>query len=132
MNIKKIVTLAIALLALTACSQGSAGEEPTSEPANDQTGQVFIESPEILVRESYPMQVSLLLKGQLPTPCHELSWEVLEPNEKNEIHVSVNSIADPDAICTQVLEPFEVDIPLGDFTEYGYSVWVNGEKVGEF
>jgi hypothetical protein len=131
MKTRLLITLGLAFI-LSGCAEGMAAPEPTEEPKSEDRGQVFIEYSEIVVRESYPMQVSLILRGNLPTPCHELAWEVSEPNKDNEIHVMVASVADPDAICAQVLEPFEVDIPLGDFTEYGYSVWVNEERVGEF
>ncbi len=126
-----VITLVFALI-LSACTEGMAAPEPTQEPKSNDQGQVFIESSEIVVRESYPMQVSLIVRGNLPSPCHELTWQVSDPSKDNEIHVLLRAEVDADAICIQVLEPFEVDIPLGDFTENGYSVWVNGEKVGEF
>lgn len=127
-----LMIVIIFALILTACAEGQAAPQPTEEPKGAVPGQVWIDSSEIVVRESHPMQVSLVVLGNLPTPCHELAWEVAEPNADREIHVSLASRADPDAICAQVLEPFEADIPLGDFTEYGYSVWVNGEQVGDF
>lgn len=131
MKTRLIIPMVLVLI-LSACTEGMAAPEPTREPKSNNQGQVFIESSEIVVRESYPMQVSLILRGNLPTPCHELTWEVSDSNKDNEIHVLLRAEADADAICIQILEPFEVDIPLGDFTENGYSVWVNGEKVGEF
>ena len=36
-----------------------------------------------------------------------------------------------DSVCTQVLEPFEASVSLGTYTGGNYSVWVNGEKVGD-
>jgi hypothetical protein len=33
--------------------------------------------------------------------------------------------------CIQALEPFEVSIPLGSYTTGSFSVWLNGERVGE-
>jgi hypothetical protein len=34
--------------------------------------------------------------------------------------------------CIQVLEPFQEQIDLGTFPSGHYSVWLNGEWVGEF
>ena len=35
-------------------------------------------------------------------------------------------------ICMQVIEPFDVNIPLGSFPAGKYTLWVNGEIVAEF
>jgi hypothetical protein len=118
---------------LCACSlkDTEAGSQP-SDGIGEEPGNVAIDSTEILVMESYPMQVAMNVRGKLPTPCHELRWEVSEPNEENEIHVRIYSWVPAGTVCTHVLEPFEARIRLGDFTEYGYSVWVNGEEVAGF
>ena len=81
--------------------------------------------------ESYPMKVSLALRGELPTPCHELVWEVVGPNEKNIIEVTTYAESEPGTFCIQVIEPFEHRIPLGSFTELGFRVRLNGEDVGD-
>jgi hypothetical protein len=87
---------------------------------------------EVVVMESYPMQVDVIVRGDVPSPCHELRWEIAEPNENNEIHIEVWSVVDPAANCDALLEPFEERFRVGEFTEYGYSIWVNGMQVGEF
>jgi hypothetical protein len=35
-------------------------------------------------------------------------------------------------MCVQVLEPFELSIPLGDFESGSRSVTLNGEPAGDF
>jgi hypothetical protein len=82
--------------------------------------------------ESYPMQVAVIVRGDIPTPCHDIEWELAEPNEENEIHITLWSFRSSNSACAALLEPFEEQIPLGDFTEGGYSVWVNEGKVGDF
>ena len=94
-------------------------------------GQVSIDSAEVLLLESFPVQVRLNLKGALPTPCHQLRAKVSEPDEQKRIHVEVYALVDPDQVCIQMLEPFETSINLGSFPGGTYSVWVNGEKVGD-
>jgi hypothetical protein len=42
------------------------------------------------------------------------------------------SIADPEALCVQVLEAFEVRIPLGSYVSGAFSVWLNGDQVADF
>lgn len=113
------------------------GETPVSPleplPGEDKMirGSVFVESSEILLLESFPVQAVLQISGALPTPCHKLRANVSEPNEKNEIQVELFSLTDPGAICIQVLQPFETSIPLGSYESGEYTVFVNGEEVGK-
>ena len=120
------------LLFLTACS--GEVQPPESTPTQDAVfrGAAYIEETEILLLESFPVQVRLKLRGNLPTPCHALQWEVSEPDEQGQIRVEVYAATEPDQICIQVLEPFEAQIPLGDYREGDFTVWLNGEKVGAF
>lgn len=94
--------------------------------------QVYLDSAEIFVLESFPVQVTLQLDGNLPTPCHKFRVSIAEPDPENRINVAVYSVVDPAAICTQVLKPVSASIPLGSFPAGHYTVWVNGEQVGEF
>jgi hypothetical protein len=95
-------------------------------------GNVFINSTELLIRESFPPQVSLGINGDLPTPCHQLRVDISDPDAENRIFADVYSVVDPNQACIQVLKPFEEYIDLGTFATGHYSVWVNGELVGEF
>jgi hypothetical protein len=95
-------------------------------------GNVLVEESGIQLLESYPVQVKLQLVGNLPTPCHELRAVVLLSKDGERIDVELYSLSDPDQLCTQVLEPFSASIPLGNYTEGSYTVWVNEKIVGEF
>lgn len=95
-------------------------------------GEVFLNESQLLIRESFPPQIALNLSGDLPTPCHELRVTIQEPDAENKINVEVYSVVDPDQVCTQVLEPFQESMELGTFPSGHYTVWVNGEMVGEF
>jgi hypothetical protein len=116
---------------------------PTNEPhenplspkpgdANLTRGNVYIHEKSLVIRESYPPQISLSFRGDLPTPCHEVRAEIAAPDPENKILVDVYSVVDPNIACTQMLEPFEEFIDLGTFPPGHYSVWVNGELAGEF
>jgi hypothetical protein len=95
---------------------------------------VYIDSADLLIMESYPVQVALHIVGNLPTPCHEILFEVAGSDEQNRIFVTAWSEADPAAICAQVLQPFDesVSIPMGGAADGTYSVWLNEGLVGEF
>ncbi len=104
------------------------------QPADNQLmrGNVYLDSIQLLSMESYPPQIALLLQGSLPTPCNHLRVAVSAPDAKKRIFIDVYSVIDPNQICIQMLAPLEVNIPLGSFPPGHYSVWVNGEKIGEF
>jgi hypothetical protein len=94
-------------------------------------GEVFIDEMQVLTMESFPPQFLLQMSGSLPTPCHHLRADVSDPDSQNQIQVEVYSLADPDAACIQVLEPFQQGINLGSFSQGSYTVVVNGEQVAE-
>jgi hypothetical protein len=104
------------------------------KPGDEQLsrGTVFLNEVGLLIRESYPPQISLSASGDLPTPCHQLRAEISEPDQENKINVEVYSVVDPNIACIQVLEPFGAQIDLGTFPSGHYSVLVNGELAGEF
>jgi hypothetical protein len=108
------------------------GYLPQPGDSNFSRGNVFIDSSDLLIMESYPVQIALVLKGSLPTPCNQLRVVANPPDEQNQIQVEVYSVIDPAETCIQVLEPFDANIGLGSFPSGHYSVWVNGEMAGEF
>ena len=112
---------------------------PDSNPYAPQPGDeklsrdtAYIKEASLVIRESYPPQISLSISGDLPTPCNKLRVRIDKPNPENKIMVDVYSVVDPDEICIQILEPFQESISLGTFSPGHDSVWVNGELAGEF
>jgi len=105
---------------------------PKPEDKKLSRGNVYINEASLVIRESYPPQISLSLNGDLPTPCNVLRVKIDGPDQDNKIMVDVYSVVDPDKACIQVLEPFQEYIDLGTFSAAHYSVWVNGEMAGEF
>jgi hypothetical protein len=105
---------------------------PQPNDANLSRENIFIEELGLLIRESYPPQVSLSISGNLPTPCHQLRAEVNAPDAENKINVNVYTVVDPNMLCTQVLKPFQENIGLETYPPGHYTVWANGELAGEF
>ncbi|MBN1148724.1 MAG: hypothetical protein JXA78_15800 [Anaerolineales bacterium] len=94
-------------------------------------GNVYIDEKQVLVLESFPPQFRLIVRGSLPTPCHQLRVHIPEPDQAKRIHIEVYSLTKPGEMCIQVLEPFEVQIPLEGLPSGRFTVWVNGEQVSE-
>lgn len=135
---KTILLLLVALAVLGAGLGIALAALPGDSGDNDQTtttlpgqpgavrGPVYLDSVEVLLLESYPVQVRASIVGSLPTPCHQLAWKLSDPDAAGRIVLDVYSTADADAVCTQVLEPFEQSINIGSFTGGSYVLVVNG------
>ncbi len=92
---------------------------------------VDIQFSEIRNLESDPPKFTLVLRGNLPTPCHRLDVSVQDPDDQNQIKVEAYAMGDPEKVCTQVLQPFDVSVDLGSFPSGRYTLWLNGEKVAD-
>ena len=112
----------------TGWAEAERGASSTFSTAPGERGPVYIDATEIRYLESFPVQVGLVVRGALPTPCHDTVWEV--EDRRDAIQVGLWSEADPELACAQVLEPFEVSIPLGSFASSESLVSLNGEGVG--
>jgi len=112
----------------------TSGYEPTYEDNNLTRGDVHLElaSSQLFIMESYPIQVIAILRGNLPDPCHRLRVTVTAADANNRINLQVYSLTSSDSICAMVLEPFTANIPLGTYAGGHFSVYVNGELLGEF
>ncbi len=140
MKSKRLFTYLLLIVYLTACAPGDIPVMPsqsastaTSEPQGEK-GPVYISSAELLIMESFPVQVRLQISGDLPTPCHSFQAEVSEPDAQNRIDVTAYSLYNPNLMCAQVLQPFDesVSTPISGQADGTYSVYLNGEFVGEF
>jgi inhibitor of cysteine peptidase len=85
-----------------------------------------VEEIEIVILESFPVQVQVIARGNLPDPCTEIS-EVLQEREGDIFFITIKTYRSP-GFCIQVIATFEETIPL---EVYGlpadtYTVDVNG------
>lgn len=142
------ISLSLLVLSLMSCSLVTPGTQPTPTPISippsgyePQPGddkltrdQVFLdlENSQVLVMESMPVQVSVILNGNLSDPCHELRVVVTPANAQNKINMEVYSVVDSSKACITVLQPFTATILLGSFPAGHYTVYANGQLVGEF
>jgi hypothetical protein len=94
--------------------------------------EIFLQEASLVIRESFPPQVSLTFRGDLSTPCHELRAIIHPSDRENKIVVEAYSVVNPDMICAQVLQSFEESIDMGTYPSGHYTVWINGEMAGEF
>jgi hypothetical protein len=105
---------------------------PIASDKNLVIGQVFIESSDLIIKESDPVQVEFVIIGNLPTPCHQLRVRVSEPKADRQINIDAYTVTDPEMMCIQVLVPFQANIPLNDLANGKYNVFINGEQEASF
>jgi inhibitor of cysteine peptidase len=115
---KKILLLGLSML-ITIFVAGCFSILPT-------IGLATVDEIDILILESFPVQINVIASGNLPDPCTEIS-EVLQEREGNTFFITIKTYRSP-GFCIQVLAPFEEIISL---EVYGlpagtYTVDVNG------
>jgi len=106
--------------------------DPKPEDGMLERSTIQLDYVDLLVLESYPVQINLELQGYLPTPCHNMRVSILPPDQENRIDIEVYTVVDPAVMCIQVIKEFETVVSLGSFPTGHYSVYVNGELAGEF
>ena len=109
-------------------------QKPAPGEAELVEGNAIVSSAHLLVMESFPVQVSLEIEGELPTPCNKLALDISSPDEDNRIMVDIYSLINPAETCIAMIEPFtaSASLPVDGLEDGTYEVWVNGELVGQF
>jgi inhibitor of cysteine peptidase len=128
-----VLAIVLGVMGCASPSTPTPGVPPAEEPTEvDGEGEVIIkgapvDSIELLLMESFPLQMSALVRGNLPDGCTEISHSE-QTREEDVIRIDLFTRRPADAICTQVLVAYEesvrVDIlglPAGE-----YVVSVNG------
>ena len=110
------------------------GLEP--QPGDDKLkrDKVFLdfESSSLVVEGTTQRNARVVLNGNLSDPCHMLRVVVSPLNSQREISLDVYSVFDPGVRCIMVLRPFNAAIPLGSFSGGHFTVFANGQLLGEF
>ncbi|MCS6770864.1 MAG: hypothetical protein NZ740_02420 [Kiritimatiellae bacterium] len=117
----------------TGCEGGDDSGPPPYAPHPDDAklvrGWASVQSVEIRPRPGRPDRFQLILRGNMPTPCHSWRASVSGPADEDRIDIELYSVVDPAIVCIQVIGDFEGAIelpPVARRTE----VRINGERVG--
>ena len=141
-----ILTMVISLVVFSGCAENdvedgiqdqvedeippSKDTPPQPDEADDGEyiyGTAVVEGIDILILESFPVQVNVIAKGYLPDGCTEIG-DITKSMGGNIFTVNIETLRPADVMCTQAIVPYEEVIPLD---VYGlkagtYSVVVNG------
>ena len=158
-KIEILIVMVLLAVAVTGCqaanSQPGIQPEPTDEtglttPPN-QDGALSIQNPfnpvpgdEGLIRgvafvdsvqwnnSQNAGQVEFVFKGSLPTPCNHLRLNFLPLTADKRLDVDAYSVSNPDEVCIQVIQEFEVAVTVTGLAQGGYTLFVNGQEMLRF
>ena len=128
-TLRRSLMVGLVLIALL----GGCGGQATPDLPPTGTGseeRVFITDVQLMILESFPVQVRAQIKGDLPDGCTEISGITTDRDvEAQRFTVQIETTRDEDAICTQALVPFEetVELDVRGLPAGTYTVDVHGE-----
>ena len=142
---KKYYRLLVPLLLFAAILLAACGPEPTALPTPAATvplptpaateptaggaiyGQAVVEEIDILILESFPVQVNVVARGYFPDGCTGID-EVRQERAGQAFQVTITTIRPADAMCTEAIVPFEqvVSLDVAGLEAGTYTVDVNG------
>lgn len=88
---------------------------PTDEPIEGEVirkENAIIDEVQILIMESFPVQVSVHIEGQTRDGCTTVDETWSEQVDENTFEVHIVTVRPKDALCTEALVPFEVNVHL--------------------
>jgi hypothetical protein len=106
-----LVPLFVVLL-LAACAPATATPAPIVSEVPTHASVALVKSMEILLLESFPLQVHAVLRGDLPDAGCTTVASVDQVREGNTFRLTLVTMTDPLALCAQKLTPFEKVVPL--------------------
>ncbi|MDF1531386.1 MAG: protease inhibitor I42 family protein [ANME-2 cluster archaeon] len=116
-QITQIIILSIltTLIMLSGCTENNDGQ-PQVNDNNSGNGQFIygdaaVENIDIMILESFPVQVIVKAAGFLPDGCTEIN-NVTTSRDGNTFTISITTIRPADVMCTQAIVPFNETIPL--------------------
>ncbi len=71
-----------------------------------------VESIDILIAESFPVQVFALVRGYVGDGCTKITSIASRGPVGRTFHIDITTHRPPEAMCTQVLMAFERNVPL--------------------
>jgi hypothetical protein len=99
------------LLLLAACNQPAQGGAATPTPEEPVSEEVVGESIDIVILESFPVQVHAIVRGSLPDACSFVE-RIDQGREGNAFQIEMAIARHPNMRCAPQATPFEETVPL--------------------
>jgi inhibitor of cysteine peptidase len=112
---KQWILVCMFLMSITAACTAAA-PEPTpplpAVPVDGERGQAaIVDDIDVMILESFPVQVNVVVRGNLPDGCTYLDEFDVQRNG-NTFEMIIWTVRDPEAMCTMALVPFEETVSL--------------------
>jgi hypothetical protein len=113
---KRWMLVWILVITMTAAACTAAAPEPTpplpAVPVDGERGQAaIVDEIDVMILESFPVQVNVVVRGNLPDGCTYLDEFDVQRNG-NTFEMIIWTVRDPEAMCTMALVPFEETVSL--------------------
>lgn len=104
------------------------GDGTLTVVAGETQNPVNVDSVEVLIMESFPVQVSVAVSGNLSVPCVELLPAAVARKGNEFTVVLAETVLGPAETCIAIIEPFETTVSLDvlGLAAGDYTVLVNG------
>jgi inhibitor of cysteine peptidase len=91
-------------------------------------GEATVESLDVLIMESFPVQVNVQVSGYVGDGCTEIG-QITTERDEDTFYVHISTVRPADAICIQVLVGFDevISLDVHGLEAGTYTVDVNGE-----
>jgi hypothetical protein len=95
---------------------------------------VTIDTVQIAILESFPVQVNVNVTGNKSVPCVELLTPAISRKDNLFVVVLAETLLGPEASCIAMIDPFEISFPLdiSGLPAGTYTVRVNGVAEATF
>lgn len=135
---KILVFITLCALLMAACTPATTTVVPTptnfgpipatEKPSVPVTGVAVVQSVQIQILETQPLQVNAILRGQLPDAGCTTIAAVNQARNGNTFGITLTTTTNPLALCSQMLTPFEqvVSLEVKNLPPAKYTVDANG------
>jgi len=129
-QIKKFFYVILALVVVLVAYVLIKKNKKSGEDSMYEIGQASVNKVDVVLRETFPVEVDVKVQGDLPDGCTDIGdiKQNLVGNTFN-INLETKKLKDTDVVCTQALVPFVSNFPLENVTGISageYKVNVNG------
>lgn len=103
--------MAFVLLVAAACASPAKPTKPKPPTASGSQGEAKVDSVQIVLLESFPVQARVEIKGYLPDACTKVE-QVIAEREGSTFRIRLTTSRPAEAVCAQMLTPFEESVAL--------------------
>ncbi|HSK66756.1 MAG TPA: hypothetical protein VK888_07495, partial [Anaerolineales bacterium] len=123
-----LVIAALFILLATACAPVVPAAPIVQQPSIPVTGMANVQSVDVQVLETQPVEVIAVIQGQLPDAGCTTVVSTNQVRAGNVLNVVLTTTTDPVALCAQALTPFEqtISLDVSGLAPAVYTVNVNG------